>query len=259
MNHVKSSDDVQLSIMMAVQMYDETMHQSDVLHYSITCDDVRSIVHETTDGRVVVAFRCYSESLLARSIYLLSHRRRFLAPPMGHVHTGLLRQYTGIHRQVLHYLQSTYGLDKHIIVTGYSFGGALSVLFAAEVASTIPTMYVNCYPICAPRIGDKQFVMCTNDLSNLSILRIQPVHDGVTPSAYQLFGFVHTPAVAYIYMGDIRSDKVAYLHMGGIRSITKTNNTRNRIDVRREPIPLYVTLFTNPVVWLRQRLWSRCR
>jgi triacylglycerol lipase len=157
--------------------------------------DGQALVHETTDGRVVVAFRG-TESMRDCMVDLLRYRVRFGPLPMGRVHAGFKRQYEGLHSQIRNYLLPTYGPNKHIIVTGHSLGGALATLFAADIAYNIPTMSVKCYSFCSPRVGDRQFVRCVNGIRNLSILRVNNSYD-IIP-CLPMIGFVHTPAVKYL-------------------------------------------------------------
>jgi len=202
------TDEVGLAMLQSVRVYDDTIPPSYATCFSGAYDG-QALVHETTDGRVVVAFRG-TESLRDWMVDLLRYRVRFGPLPRGRVHAGFLRQYTDLNSQIRTYLRLTYGPTKEIIVTGHSLGGALATLFAADIAYHITTMTVRCYPFCSPRVGDKQFVRCINGIRNLSILRINNSYD-IIP-CFPRVGFVHTPAVRHLHTEGIRFFDVRKRH-----------------------------------------------
>jgi len=72
--------------------------------------------------------------------------------------------------------------DEHpfsdVVFTGYSFGGALSILAAARYAHTRPMIRVSCYPLGSPKVGSPEFGKIVNSCPNLRVMRVEYGQDG---------------------------------------------------------------------------------
>jgi predicted lipase len=163
--------------------------------------DSQAMVHETSDGEVVVAFRG-TESLTDWMVNLTRYKTQFVHLPHTRVHAGFLKQYNALRSQIMRHISRLSNEHTRIIVTGHSLGGALATLFAAELAHTIPKLSVSCYAFGSPRVGDASFVKAIHELSNLTIIRFNNAYDVIPWMPY--FGFVHTNEVVHLRTTGIR-------------------------------------------------------
>lgn len=65
-----------------------------------------------------------------------------------------------------------------VIFTGYSFGGALSILAALRYSNARPMVRVNSYPMGSPKVGFSEFRRLVNSSPNLRVMRLEFGQDG---------------------------------------------------------------------------------
>jgi hypothetical protein len=81
---------------------------------------------------------------------------RKMRTPFGGVHSGFIRSFHDIEREVLPYIWALSAVNKPIVICGHSRGGALATLLAA-ILDHHGTPVHSVYALCSPKIGGPDF------------------------------------------------------------------------------------------------------
>jgi pimeloyl-ACP methyl ester carboxylesterase len=84
---------------------------------------------------------------------------RKVLTPFGGVHSGFLRSFREIQREVLPYIWALSIADKPIVICGHSRGGALAILLAA-ILQHRGTPVHSVYTFGSPKVGGADFAEC---------------------------------------------------------------------------------------------------
>lgn len=102
----------------------------------------------------VISFRG-SASLQNLCTYGMNHATEFaFCDQRMQVHSGVLKMFKSVHDELMHEI----GVDKYILFTGYSLGGAIAMFASLYIAMMFPTKLISCHTFGAPLVGDVNFM-----------------------------------------------------------------------------------------------------
>lgn len=150
-------------------------------------------------------------------------------PAHVHVGSGFNKIYatknhsmaTAMQNQIFNYFKGLATPPAEIIITGHSLGGALALLFALDVAVSLPEVAVSCMTFASPRVGDKHWQAAYNHTYNLEAktIRVRNSYDLVPkvppekfPFDFKDVGQVFPVAYSPLHQSDFNSSTVLSWH-----------------------------------------------
>jgi hypothetical protein len=159
----------------------------------------QALVSCMIDTPTLIAFRG-TNSYEDWSINLMRRKTNYFCRG-AYVHSGFLKQYNNIKLSIFSKIKTLMPIE-HIIITGHSLGGALSVLCACDLAEEYPNLKVECLTFGSPKVGNWKFVDEIENISNLFLLRIN--HEGDFIPQLPCCGFSHTKNLLSIRCSGMR-------------------------------------------------------
>jgi predicted lipase len=179
---------VQICMQESCRAYNECVTSSRCVRFTGAYDGQVTMT-QSTNGQIVIAFRG-TESWKDWMVNIMRVRSRFPSITGAAVHTGFRLQHDALWDKIITQLRTYTTLDKGILVTGHSLGGALATLFAVSVAGRMPNIRVSCFVFGSPRVGNRKFVEGIQNVRNLSVLRINNAYDIIPCIPWM--GYTHT-------------------------------------------------------------------
>ena len=124
------------------------------------------------------------------------------------VHWGFLNQFkeleTDLDKIVKEYYESVDSLEKEIIFSGHSLGGALATIASVNYAFAYPDMVVDCVTFGSPRVGDPVFANYFNKTIKNSY-RFVNDNDPIPclPTAWR---FQHVKGCIWLYEDQVKNE-----------------------------------------------------
>lgn len=179
---------IRRAIQLSAQCYRDESVDDGVIIQDAETGGYATVRTEST-GSKAITFRG-TDSMLDCRMNLMRYRTTFpYVPQKPLVHTGVLTQYEKLRPEIMNFVASS-STSTDFLITGHSLGGALATLCTLDIAVNYPEAHVRCYPLNAPRVGDKILVNTLSNLSNVEILRINTKYDLIP--RVPLIGFTHT-------------------------------------------------------------------
>ena len=122
------------------------------------------------------------------------------------VHSGFLEHLNMVYDDIVKEVNNY----KKITIIGHSLGGAVSVLLGSKISYLNNSIECTVVTYGSPRVGDMNFKMLCNSLSNLKCYRVYNNYDIVTKVPY--FGFHHIGLKYKIKPNNISIYKVKKMH-----------------------------------------------
>ena len=168
----------------------ENRTRRDIIGYVIK-KDIFVRIERHSETTVSVAFRGTDSA--QDWFYNLSRWRSTFINDDIKVHHGFLKHMVEVYADIASEITRLYGrslrLLQHVYVAGHSLGGAVSVLYGAQLCEENPGLSITVATFGAPRVGNKSFKTWCESAKNLNIHRVHNTSDIATCVPY--FGYYH--------------------------------------------------------------------